>query len=800
MIVSLSWLKRYVAIEEDVATLAHDLTMHGIKVERVTSAGLTERQVVVGHVLSAERHPDADRLSVCSVDVGSGEPLGIVCGAPNVAAGQRVAVALVGAKLPNGVKIRKSKIRGVTSHGMICSEIELGIGTDAAGIMVLPADSPLGVPLADVMEQADATLELEVTPNRPDQLGHVGVAREIAAMYGRELCPPPAPEYPSRGDDGVSIEIGDPGECFRFVARVIRGVKVGPSPAWLKDALERVGVNSVNNVVDVTNYVMLETGQPLHAYDLAKLRTPAMGVRRGRKGERLEVLDGTTRDLGPEHLIITCGDEPVGIAGVIGGMPTRITEETNALLLECAAFSPRVVRATRRALNTSTDASYRFERGSDREICRDASRRALEMILEVAGGTPASEVDEYPAPPEEHRVTLRRSTVRRLLGEDLAVKVMLELLGRLAFRGVAADEDALTVAVPSFRQDIAEEADLVEEVARMHGYDNIGRGWKYRVTVPSAPDPFDRFLERVAAHLAARGHTELVTSAFTDGRELEWFDWPASDARSRPIPLKNPLSTNHAFMRTDLLPGVLDAVAHNIAHGRRDLAVFTIGRVFRRGEHESGLPDEPTYAVIARTRPRAATFWRSDDSPPDLFEIKAEAEVLLGTMRPSALEAWSYDFAPSRGEFRYTDRGRPVGEGGIIPLAAARALGIEQPVWYASVDLSALFEVEAGNVVFRPFSEFPPSRRDLSLIAPAGVRWAQIEKHVAKVGGRLLESLQVFDVFRGAGIGADRTAYGVRLSFRSSEGTLKDSDVDAIVTRVVGKLEAELGVVLRSQA
>jgi phenylalanyl-tRNA synthetase beta chain len=798
VIVSLSWLRKYVDIAVDAATLAHDLTMHGIKVERLVTTGLSERLVVVGHVLTASAHPSADRLRVCTVDVGGPEPLEIVCGASNVAAGQHVAVALVGAKLPNGVRIRKSKIRGIASNGMICSEVELGLGDDAGGIIVLPADTKIGVAFADVLGESDATLELEVTPNRPDQLGHIGVAREIAARYGTALRVPDAPEFQRDGDDGVSVAIETPGECHRFVARVVRGVRVGPSPAWLKGALERVGVNSVNNVVDVTNYVMLENGQPLHAYDLDELPSRSMGVRRGRRGERLDVLDGSTREVGPEHLVITSDDEVVGIAGVIGGMPTRINDETKDILIECAAFDPRTVRATRRALGVSTDASYRFERGSDRDLCRYASRRALALILDVAGGEPGAEVDVFPEPREARTVSVRRSTVRRLLGEDLTIGVIAGLLERLAFRRVSGDEERVTLAVPSFRRDICEEADLVEEVARMHGYDNIGKGWTYRSTVPSAPDAFDRFLERVAAHLAARGHSEFVTSSFTDGRELNWFEWAESDPRSHPIPLKNPLSSNHAFMRTHLLPGLLDGIARNISYGRRELNVFTIGRVFLRGEHESGLPDEPTHVAMVRTRPRGAAFWRSNGAPADLFEIKAEVEALLSAVRPAAADSWSYDFAPSRGEFLYTNRGRSVGEGGIIPAAAARALGIEQPVWYAAVDLDALFDVESAAATFRPFSEFPASRRDLSLVAPAGVSWAQIEKHLVKVGGRLLESLQVFDVFRGASLGADRTAYGVRLSFRSSEGTLKDSDVDGIVTRIVGKLEAELGVELRS--
>jgi phenylalanyl-tRNA synthetase beta chain len=799
VIVALSWLKKYVDIQVDAATLAHDLTMHGIKVERLLTTGLTERLVVTGHVHKVIPHPDADRLRVCTVDAGTGETLEIVCGAPNVADGQKVAVALIGAKLPNGIKIRKSKIRGVVSNGMICSQTELGLGADSAGIIVLPADTAIGLPLSDVLGESDATLELEVTPNRPDQLGHIGVAREIAALYRLPFKLPDVPALPEGDDDDhVRVEIDNDAECFRFVARVLHGVRIGPSPGWLKAALEKVGLHSVNNIVEVTNYVMMEYGQPMHAYDLSLLPSLTMGVRRAKKGEKLETLDDVTRELGPEHLIITSDDQPVGVAGVIGGAPTCIGESTTGILLECAAFDPRTVRATRTALNVSTDASYRFERGSDRDICDDASRRAIALIIDVAGGTPGVTVDAFPAPWQPRELSVRKRTVRRLLGEELSCDVIGEQLERLAVQTVSVDGERVTVRVPSFRWDMFEEADLVEEVARMHGYENIGKGWSYHVTVPSAPDPFDRFLERVSAHLAARGHSEMLTSAFTDGRELQWFEWASSDRRGQPLPLMNPLSANHAFMRTHLLPGVLEAVARNIAHGRKEIDAFTIGRVFLRSEGGSGLPDEPTHAVIVRTRPDMVSFWRDPGQATDLFDIKTEVETMIGAIRPTALENWDFDWMPSRGEFRYTDRGDTVIEGGIIPVRAARALGIEQPVWYAVVDLSELFAVEAGSPAFKAFSEYPASRRDLSLVAPAGVAWAQIEKHVAKVAGRLLESLQVFDVYRGANLGADRTAYGVRLSFRSNEGTLKDSDVDAVVGRIVGKLEAELGVGLRT--
>lgn len=798
MIVSVAWLRQYVDIPVDIPVLVHDLTMHGLKVERVTTRGVTERLVVIGRVLEANPHPDAQRLRVCRVDVASSEPLEIVCGAPNVAAGQKVAVALIGAKLPGDVKIRKSKIRGVTSNGMICSSRELGLGADSDGIMVLDTDAALGTPLADVLGSADAMLELEITPNRPDQLAHVGVAREIAAMYQKELRAPSV-VIKAGSDDATALRvvIDDPAQCFRFCARVIRGVKIGPSPAWLKNALESVGQHSINNIVDVTNYVMLETGQPMHAYDLGLLSSPAMGVRRARAGEQLETLDGVKRELGPDHLVITSGDEPVGIAGVIGGMPTRVTEATTDILLECAAFDPREVRRTRRSLNVSTDASYRFERGSDRDICRVASDRATELIVQVAGGTPGRVADEFPTPWPARHVTIRRSAVRRLLGEALPTEKIGDFLARLQFARSAGDNDSVTVSVPSFRWDVNEEADLVEEVARLHGYDNIGRDWKYRVTVPSQPDPFDRFVDRLSDHLVARGHTEVLVTSFSDGREAQWFDWAAVDVRAQPLALRNPLTANQAYMRTQLLRGVLDVVAHNLAHGRKELNLFSVGAVFRRAGEESALPDEPLHLIIVRTRPGGTSFWRASADAVDMFEIKTEVESVLRTFRPALLSDVAFDFESTRGSFQYSDRRHAVVEGGILPAAAATALDIDQPLWYAVIDVGALFDARTPSVAFHPFGAFPASRRDLSLVAPRGVTWGQIEKHVAKAGGRLLESLQVFDVYQGAALG-DRIAYGARLSFRSAEATLKDAEVDSIVARIVAKLEAELGVVLRS--
>ncbi len=796
MIVSLQWLRQYVDIPVETAELVDGLTMLGLNVERCTRRGVDDDNVVVGRVIERRPHPNADRLSVCRVDVGDDEPVEIVCGAPNVAAGQKVPVARVGARLPDGTKIRRSRIRGVASTGMICSEVELGIGSDAAGILVLPEAAPVGRPLSEVIP-GDVVLEIEVTPNRPDQLGHVGVAREIAALYEAALRVPVPDVATPPGDGGVAVDIENPEDCFRFTARIVRGVRVGPSPAWLREALERVGIGSINNVVDVTNYVMMELGQPLHAYDLARLPGRRMGVRRGRDGETLEALDGRRYTVTPDNLVVTADDVPVGFAGVIGGMATRVTDETTDLLIESAAFCPRIVRASRKRLNLSTDASYRFERGSDREACRLASDRACELVLGVAGGEAGEVVDAFPAPWPGRRVRVRRAGVRRLLGVGIDVDEISALLGRLGFEAASRDSEGVEVVVPSWRADIVEEADLVEEVARLYGYDRIGRGWTFRTTTWAPPDAFDAFCERAADHLASRGHTEMLLTSLTDGEEVARFGWRDDDPRSHPVALSNPLTRNQSHLRTALVPAAVDVVAHNLAHGARSLRLFGRGAVYLAPEGVgAGLPREPQHLVIVHTQPDAPQWWRESGRAADLFDVRGEVEALARALRVD-LASLHYRFDDAAGAFRYEDRDAVVVEGGILPAAVSREAEIDQAVWYAEIDLEAWFRRREAVPTFREYPEYPAARRDLSLVVPVGVGWSEVEKALAKHGGRLLESFRVFDVYRGERLEGGRYAVGVRLAFRSTSGTLTDAEVDAVVERIVARLESDLGVVLR---
>ena len=804
MLISLSWLRKYVDVPTDTKTFADELTMLGLNVEHVTSTGFDNDDVVVGRVLEAGRHPDADRLSVCRVDVGAGEPLDIVCGAPNVAAGQFVLVALNGAKLPNGMNIKKSKIRGAVSNGMICSEIELDLGDDAAGIIVLDGEPAPGTKAIEVLGDNDTVIDIEVTPNRPDQLCHLGVAREVSALYSTEIRYPYREIGSETGPGPLKIDIADPADCYRYTGRVVRGVKVGPSPAWLSAALEGLGHNSVNNVVDIANYVMLETGQPLHAFDMGKLGGTAIGVRRARKGEKLVALDAQEYRLEEGFLVITEHDRPVAVAGVIGGLDTAVTDETTDILIESAAFAPRVVRETRKGMNINTEASYRFERGSDRNACLSASDRMCELVVELAGGKPGEIVDEHPAPWEERTVGIRPSNTARILGVRLEAEEIRAYLERLQFETVEATPERVTVTVPSWRADIVEETDLIEEVARVHGYNRIGKGWRFRTTSYGQLDPFDLFRNAVADHLAARGFTETVTSSFTDGTEVDLMGWSDADARRRLIAIMNPLTSNQKYLRTSALPAVLDLIRRNIDQGVRNIAAFTIGKVFipkaeeAEGSGTSGLPDERTMMVIARTRPSGKDFWNQLKESTDLFDIKEEIEVLAAAQRVDICVRLTYDFDRTLGRFQYGERKNTVVEGGIVPAPLAGRFGLEQPVWYAIVDMELFFGLRVARRKFKPLPEFPVSKRDLSLVTPPEVTYGQIEKHLVKYGGRLLESIQAFDVYQGQNLPEGKTAFGVRLLFRSPERTLRDSDIDEILEKVIYKLQSELGVTLRA--
>ncbi len=773
--------------------------MTGLNVERVESRGVALEHVVVGRVLEKARHPNADRLSCCRVEVGPNDVRDIVCGAANVAAGQHVLVALPGAQLPNGMAIKRSKIRGIVSDGMICSEIELGVGEDASGIIVLAGDPAPGTPSAAVFGGCDEVLEIEVTANRGDLLCHVGVAREAAAIYKLPLELPVdiGRERPAGGKPDFEIEIEDKNDCGRYVGRRVSGVRIGPSPEWLVKSLESVGLQSVNNVVDVSNYVMLEMGQPLHAFDFRRIEGGVIKVRRAKPGEKLLALDGKLYELARAVLVIADKERPVALAGIMGGEETAVHSDTTEILIESANFHPTVVRRGRKTLALSTDASYRFERGVDREICQIAADRAADLIREIAGGALGPSIDNYPLPGERRVVTIREKNTQRILGAPVAADEIAGLLERLGFETRGKSEEAVQVLVPSHRLDVREEIDLIEEVARLYGYDRIGTGWPFRCTTFAVVDGFDEFGEGVADYLAGRGFTEIRATAFTDGRELEDFGWAAGDVRSRPIPIRNPLNANQRYLRTSLLPGMIDTVQRNADYGTKRLRLFQAGPVFLAPEGPTKLPEERMVLALVLSQPEGTDFWMNSKTAVDLFAIKAEIEALLRTMKiePSGL---SYSFDAATGGFSYATKEGALVEGGVVSEAVADRCGIEQPVWFATLDLSKCYEFRGLHGKLKELPEYPASRRDLSLVARPGTGYGEIEKALVKSAGPLLESAVVFDVYRGDNIPRGQAAYGVRLSFRAPDRTLRDEEIDRVIDKVVTTLKNELGVELRS--
>jgi phenylalanyl-tRNA synthetase beta chain len=800
MLVSLSWLKKYVELPDDTARLVEDLTMTGLNVEGRTARGFSDPNVIVGHVLEVEKHPNADKLTVCRVDTGDGEPRGIVCGAPNVAAGQTVLVALPGAKLPGGLKIRASKIRGVKSDGMICSEIELGIGDDAAGIMVLDGNFDPGVPMTQALPAPDEVLEIEVTPNRPDQLSYVGIAREVAAIYDVPMTMPfDASKFAKAGgrtDFKVAIEV--PQDCARYVGKRVSGIKVAPSPPWLAEALESVGLQSVNNVVDITNFVLMELGQPIHAFDFKKLKGSKIVVRRGDEGEKLLALDGETHELDADTLVIGDGKTAVALAGVIGGEESAVHADTTELLVESANFDAKLVRRTRTRLGINTDASYRFERGVDRELPRAAAERAVELICQVAGGKPGPVLDVYPNPWKSPAITIRSAATQRILGTQIATEDIEQLLARLGFQSRERTEGSVTVAAPSYRVDIHEEADLIEEVARLYGYNRIGAGWAYRCTTFGRTDPFDAFVESVCDHATSRGMSEIVASSFTDGSELEDYGWQQGDPRLHPIAIRNPLNANHSYLRTSLLPSMLATVRRNIDYGVRRIAIYQAGRVFLTTESHEQLPNERMMLTLVLSRQESDHFWHNSRDSLELYDIKAEVDVLLKVFNVDLGRDIDYTFDESSGRFTYQTKQEVLIEGGIVSDAVTARYDIEQPVWHVTFDVEGLYQRVLRGARFTPLGDYPSSKRDLSLVSRQGTRFEDIEKSLVKSAGPLLESLQVFDVYSGEHLVGGHMAYGVRLNFRSADRTLTDKEVDGVIEKILTKLKNQLGVELRS--
>jgi len=809
MLIPLRWLREYVDLPADVRKLAHDLTMSGTKIEAVHGAAPDFEGVYVGKVLERDKHPDADRLSLCKVEVG-GETFQIVCGAPNVRAGLTVAVAKVGARLPGDFKIRKSKIRGVTSEGMICSAKELNLGGDANGIIELPNDLASGTDFA-ALNAGEPVLEAEITPNRPDCLSMLGIAREVVMLYGGAIRMPAAWQEPAKLDPvRVPVEIETGADCGRYLARVFENVKIAPSPAWLVERLEAAGLHPINNVVDITNYVMLETGQPMHAFDLAKLQGPKIIVRRARAGEKLVTLDGVERTLDPAILVIADSSRAVALAGIMGGDATAVHDTTTALLLEVAYFDPSLIRAGRRKLNMNTDASYRFERQTDLEAVRAVADRATALFIEVAGATVRhATADEIPGRPAPVRLELRTARCNRLVGTALDADQMAGLLGRLQIPA-QPQGDRIAVDVPSFRRDLRAEIDMVEEVARVHGYENIPAD-----VLPPAPmvyreNAHDTLLARLRAAVVGMGYFEVRTSAFMEKRDPERLALAEDDPRRRAVRLVNPIVVTLDTMRTSMLPGLLRVLRHNRNHDQEQLRFAAIDRVFVDVPGENaGLPTETEQLVLVAGGEARPPGWSQKARPYDLYDLKGDAEALFGQLGVDTSWVYGYTepFLEDAASFVVSGTYGVIGRGGAVRDEVLRGFELDLQAYCLEIDLAALARHVPGARRQRELPRFPAVKRDLSLAVPAGVTYGQVHAAVSTAAGPHLESLQCFDVFTGkevrggeaAGPGAAaERSIGIRLRFRDPDRTLTDAQVAPVLDQIVRHVADTLQVTLRA--
>jgi len=791
MRVPLAWLASYCDPGLSAPELAERLDLTGTAVERIEHVGVGSAEgFVIGKVLSAERHPDADRLSVCRVDDGSAEARTIVCGAPNVAAGQTVAVALPGAVMPDGTQLGEAKLRGVRSSGMILAEDEVGIGGGHEGIMVLSRDLPAGAPLTRALPIADEVLDLEITPNRPDCLSVYGVAREVHAATGADLAEDPTvtdaePAGDSPADSVVSVEIADPEVCLRFIARVFDEVKIGPSPEWLKQRLTAAGQRTISNVVDITNYVMLCTGQPLHAFDLDEVRGGQIVVRRARDGEKMVTLDDADRTFSSDMALVCDAEGPSGIAGVMGGQISEVSGKTTRVLMEAATWvGPNILR-TSKHLGLRSEASARFEKQLHPDLAAAAQRLAARLMVELCGARMApGTIDVYPEPLDPRVVSLRSERIERLLGRRIPEEDVTRILEALGFSTDPA-ADGFSVGVPYWRDaDVRREADLIEEVARMYGLEKLPITLPARERAVGRLSPRQRLRRRLEDTLRDRGLHEVVGWSFTSPEALERLrigDLPS-------LSLSNPLSEDQSVMRPLLLPGLLDAAAHNAARGNAGIGLFESAHVYApdgsldapEGSPHGTEPAEESHHLAGLLTLAAPAGWRTPARAADFYAAKGLVEA-LGAAAGVALEAQpgvQPFLHPGRSAAVVAPSGAEIGWIGELHPLVARAWDLEGAAVF-EVDFGAVSDAAPGPEDYRDLTSLPAVLQDIAVVAPEDVSAADVLTLVREAGGELLASARVFDVYAGEQVGEGNRSLAIRLEFRAPDRTLTDDEVAA---------------------
>ena len=814
MKLSYSWLKDYLKCELSPAQIAEAMTSIGIEVDGVEEqekvpGGLAG--VVVAKVLECEVHPNSDHLHITRVDDGTGEPLVVVCGAPNVAAGQKVLFARIGAVLPGDFKIKKSKIRGVESFGMICAEDELGIGESHDGIMVLPDDAVVGTPAKEYLHlETEAVIEYEITANRVDAASHWGVARDLYAWMklrgiSCELVRPSVDAFREGAGNGLDVEVLDADGAPRYMGITIRNVKVAPSPQWMQDRLLAIGLRPIDNIVDISNFVLFELGQPLHTFDADKVNGGKVIVRRAADGEVIRTLDGVERKLCGRDMVIANSDVPMCIAGVFGGEESGVSDSTVSLFVESAYFDPGSIRKTSKTLGLQTDASFRYERGADPEVLEYALKRAVTLILEYAGGEVEGGIKKVFSKPVERKVIeLDYDRIERLAGHELGHDTIENIFGWLGYEFVERRDGGSVVKAPSYMVDVYRECDVVEELLRIYGYDNIPFPKHMKMSVNATPRPEEEAVRNnVSNFLAANGFVEIMNNSLT---KSAYYDKLKTFPAERCVRIVNPLSQDLNVMRQSLIPGGLEVVAYNLNRQASAMKIFEYGSVYSRLPEKSaetldGYEEHTNFMLMITGTPEKS--WRLEPAAGNYFQLKGYVELLLARYG-AELSQLRTEAAPSdiysEGMVYRIQGGSSMQLAvlGTVNPALAKSFGIKQPVFAAEISWPALFElVRRDKVAFKELPKFPEVRRDLALLLDESVKYADLRAAAFKQAKKLLKQVRLFDVYRGDKIPEGKKQYALSFVIQDTERTLTDQDTERVMDRLLTTFQNEFGAQLR---
>ena len=802
MNVTYNWLKEFVDFDATPDELAALLTMLGLEVESMEQRGAGMDDVVVALVEEKRQHPNADKLSLCRVNNGK-EVLDVVCGAQNFKQGDTVVLAQIGAVLPGDFKIKRSKIRGEESCGMLCSEKELGLAVESAGIIVLPAAvAPLGTPLFSALGLKDTVFEIGLTPNRSDCLSVIGIARDIAAKLGRKVTrPQPAvAESAEKVDSQIGVTIKNPEMCPRYAARHISGCTIAPSPEWLVKRLNAIGVRSINNVVDVTNLVMMELGQPLHAFDCDRLSGKRIVVRTAEEGEQFTTLDNQERLLTASDLVICDAERPVALAGVMGGLNSEIESSTTSILLESAFFKPAAIRKTAKRLGLHTESSHRFERGIDIDNVTGALDRAAALIVELAGGVSAQGcIDVYPGRSDRAAILFRPEKANELIGINLEQDAIIDILTRLECTVSASADGSVAVTPPFYRVDIEREIDLIEEIARLNGYDAIPATMPVSRVVSDRPTRHQEIEKRVRDLLVNNGMTEIINFSFTSPDAAGKLLLSDDDPRHIAIKLANPLVDEQSVMRTTLLPGLLETTARNMNFRSLDLKLFEMRRVYLPCDGED-MPREPLCIVGAITGSRDGDGWSRPDEMVDFFDVKGIVETVLDVLDIGGI-SWNTDTVESYyhpGKSCRILAGRDcIGSVGELHPTVQKNFEIEKPVYCFELDFEKLVKLSRSKNTITAPSRFPDSTRDIALLIPEELAAIKIVECIRGEKSQEIEHVQIFDVYRGKGVPDGFKSVAVRIRYRSFERTLAEEEIATLHKRIIANLIDKLQVTIR---